>query len=641
MPEQQKSYDELVNEVERLRGKVSAQDKALKALQVRNENRKPQADICLRFAEFLPDAAVITDSEGTLLFANEQSKQLLGLSPQDVVAGRSLTEFIRPEDPDRDQRALEEPPQETSERALHRADESIVYVESTAMPIQYRDQPALFYLLRELTGKRRMELALSETQHLFYQVFQAVPAAISLIRLRDGVFLDVNQDFLSLTGYDREEAVGTSFWKLNLLPDTDITSYFQPSRREHTLDEYEINLHDKNGELRTVLLSTQHILIREEPCLLVIFVDITERIETIEAEQESRDLFRKVFHASPTPIALLRKSDGQILDVNKAVSSLTDYRRIEMLGRSFQDLDFWTRTKDRLAIQKALMVEGSVSDYEFDLHTKKSGQRTVLGSFQHISVHGEPGIMVVLNDITEQKAREHGLIQDKIEAEALSRLKMSIFTNITHEVRTPLTVILGFTSMLRQGVLPKYQRFVDLIERSGRRLTLMLDTMLDMAQLEAGTLNVTTRQFDVLDIIHSEIEALRPLARDKNLNLEILASSHPVRARMDDRIFARVFSNILDNAIKFTEEGDISIWAEENEKDINVMIRDTGIGINETFLPHIFDEFSQESTGMERTHQGSGLGLTVSQRLLNMAGGHIEVESMKGEGSLVTITLPR
>ncbi len=225
-------------------------------------------------------------------------------------------------------------------------------------------------------------------------------------------------------------------------------------------------------------------------------------------------------------------------------------------------------------------------------------------------------------------------------AEELYKLRSALFFNITHEVRTPLTVILGFTSMLRQGVREEYQRFVRVIERSGRRLLLMLDSFLDLAQLESGTLEIDRARFDVLDVVHAAAESFRPLIEERGLELRVVYPAERIHAPRGHRILDRVLSHLLDNAIKFTDKGAIELSVEKTGDFACITIRDTGIGIDSAFLPHIFDEFSQESNGMERTHQGSGLGLAVTKRLLDLTGGSIEVDSRKGQGSSFKVLFP-
>ena len=220
------------------------------------------------------------------------------------------------------------------------------------------------------------------------------------------------------------------------------------------------------------------------------------------------------------------------------------------------------------------------------------------------------------------------------------RFRSALLANLTHEVRTPLTVILGFTSMLRRGLQDRYHRFIHIIERSGRRLLLMLDTLMDLAQLEADTLELEPESCNVLDVVQSTAMNFASLAESKNLTLNIDLPSVTASAHLDPDRFERVITHLIDNAIKFTEEGSITVSATPTDDAVLIQVRDTGVGIEPAFMPHIFEAFAQESEGLSRTHQGSGIGLHVAERLIERMGGQITVESQKGRGSVFTVMVP-
>lgn len=362
-------------------------------------------------------------------------------------------------------------------------------------------------------------------------------------------------------------------------------------------------------------------------------------------QARDEDLYLQIFRATPTALAVVQSHDGTLLDVNTALARLCGQEAKQLVGTALRDIDVLVEAGLPELLQRQSQ-DNPARGEELDLHVRAGhdGQeehRVMLTTVHPLPGREPPRQLVVLSDVTRHKRAEQDLIRAKEEAEETSRVKMAILTNITHEVRTPLTVILGFTSMLRKGVREEYQRFVDLVERSGRRLMRMLDTMLDLAQLEAGTLDVEWQAFDVGETMYQEAESFREAAEEKGLTFQVRTPEHGFHACTDQRIFARVLGNLLDNALKFTEEGRIEVGLEGGADEVHVRVLDTGIGIDNAFMPKIYDEFVQGSTGLERTHQGNGLGLTVSQRLIEEAGGTIRVESSKGEGSLFTIVLPR
>lgn len=756
MQETAKSEQDLAQEVVRLRARLAEYETRFD-----------------RLIELVPDAVVITDANDEIRYVNAEAVRLAGAADAEELLGRSVFDFVFPDDvaPARvgeEWLRQAQRPAHGTLRILQLGGQAVP-VEAAAVPIMYEGEEALLSRARDLSGRRHLEQALSDTQDLFYHVFRIVPAALVICRLRDDVLLDVNDEFLAISGYAREEVIGARLSELGVLDEREIARVMATLDGEAARPELQLTVRRKDGTPRTVLATVRRIHVRSEPCLLGVWLDVTERERAAASEKTSRNLFRKIFETSPAAITISSMKDGRVLEANDATVRMSGFERDEIIGRPMaQD---WVNPEDRRRLIEQLQAGEAVENVTVAVYDRHGQEKVYEGSFQPLTVRGEPCLLsvvldvteqrkakdaldereatlrrfydtvsqmmgvveihdgdilhvsdsaasaafygttpeamrhrrarelgrppeeiarwikgfheskqrgepvlftylhergdeeprwltatlahvqtlpdgtdrfsYVVSDITEQKHTEQRLIEAKERAEAIAHLRSAILNNITHEVRTPLTVIVGFTSMLRKGVRPEYQRFVDLIERSGNRLMLMLDTILDLAQLEAGTFDVTPKDIDVIALIHEVMMPLRSLAEEKGLTLEPPALDQRLDACLDRRLFGRVLTNLIDNAIKFTEEGRIEIDAHADGDRLFVTVRDTGVGIDAEYLDRIFDEFSQESTGLERSHQGSGLGLAVTQRLVELAGGSIRVESNKGEGSLFTIELPR
>jgi signal transduction histidine kinase len=165
--------------------------------------------------------------------------------------------------------------------------------------------------------------------------------------------------------------------------------------------------------------------------------------------------------------------------------------------------------------------------------------------------------------------------------------------------------------------------------------------VLDLAQLEAGALELTATRIDLTDEVRQMLDEFRPQAQQKSIALCLETPDAPVEGNMDRAAFLRIATNLVSNAVKFTREGHVTVTLRPDGDTVEMRVEDTGIGISEGFLNQIFDEFRQESTGAARTHEGSGLGLTITQRLVDLMGGTIAVDSTPGEGSTFTVRLPR
>ena len=226
------------------------------------------------------------------------------------------------------------------------------------------------------------------------------------------------------------------------------------------------------------------------------------------------------------------------------------------------------------------------------------------------------------------------------EVEDTQRLRDTILSNLSHEFRTPLSGILGAAQILNYEVSDQGKEFVEMIEQSGRRLMNTLNSLLDLAGLRAGSLEAEPRVLDLGHEIESAVETLQPDADAKGLFLRVKPADGEIWIRVDQGHLHRVLQNLVGNAIKFTDAGGIVIELEQDEENVHIRVMDTGIGVDAEHLAHLFDEFRQESGGIDRQFAGVGVGLAVSRRLVEQMGGKLSAESQKGEGSTFTVTMP-
>ena len=606
---------------------------------------REQAAIQQRLVELLPDAIIITGTNDQLLFVNSAAVDMLGADSEDELLGTSLWDFVHPVSQshvrERKRQLHRGEPLGAMEHTLVRLDGSTIPIETASVPIVYQNQRAALVTARDLTGRKSMAEALSRTLDLFDKAFHLGPAALLIARMSDGVVLEASERMSELTGYQPHELVGRDVRQLEVWTDSCTRDELAQELVENgRLREAEFPIRRKDGTVRTLVVSAHQVDMRGDTCVLASAIDITERREAATAERESRALLHKIFHFSPAAIGIFCTDTNTFLDVNRAFADLVGYEPATLTRCSLDALDIWRDPGPFRAVQTALQEGGPVYDEEVTLRTADGTGVTTLSSFQQIQVEGSACILMVMTDITARKEAEDALRQAKEQAEEIAQFRSALLQNMTHEIRTPLTVILGFTSMLHQGIRDDYRRFVDLIERSGRRLLLTLDSLLDLAQLESGTLEVDTELHNVFDVVHGTASSLEPMADQKGLTFSLNLPASAVYARFDCELFSHALTHLVDNAIKFTEEGGVTITADIEGDAVQVHVKDTGVGIGEQFEARIFDAFSQESEGISRTHQGSGLGLTVAHRLIDRIGGRIDHASRKGQGSVFTIELP-
>lgn len=248
-------------------------------------------------------------------------------------------------------------------------------------------------------------------------------------------------------------------------------------------------------------------------------------------------------------------------------------------------------------------------------------------------------------DITAQKEVEQKILMAKEKAEEINNLRESFMRNMSHELRTPMNGIIGFASILEDQIEDStLQSFASDIHTSGQRLLQTLNGILDLANLESSSSQFQLEPINLLEICQYNLSVLSPLAETKDLEILIEDETKSPYMLGDRKSAEKVVFNLLQNAFKFTLQGSVALRIQDVIKDskpkIKLIIQDTGVGISEDFLPSIFDEFMQENIEHTRNFEGTGLGLTITRRLVQIMNGTIEVESQKGEGTTFTLIFP-
>ena len=317
---------------------------------------------------------------------------------------------------------------------------------------------------------------------------------------------------------------------------------------------------------------------------------------------------------------------------------LTEYGKSDLLGMVLTDLDPRNATPEYIRISTENPTE--VVTAKTEILTKNKQKVPVEISVTTVVVTDLQLTQVILRDIRGQEKYEEGLIQARNKAQEIARLQSAFLANMSHEIRTPLTSILGFASVLGEEVSGDHLSMIELIESSGNRLLETLNSVLELARLQAGKKEVTLSPVDISQQVRESIALFGKMALDKEIDLRVIEDGSQPFALLDIGAFNRIFSNILNNALKFTDDGFIEVRIFTDAQWVTIEIEDSGRGISEEFLPNMFKEFRQESTGFARTHEGSGLGLSIVNRLLQLMQGFISVTSTVSVGSCFKLGFP-
>jgi len=254
--------------------------------------------------------------------------------------------------------------------------------------------------------------------------------------------------------------------------------------------------------------------------------------------------------------------------------------------------------------------------------------------------------LIELNALLEHRVAERTteLAAAKELAETADQLKSAFLATMSHELRTPLNSIIGFTGILIQelpGPLNAEQRKqLEMVRESSRHLLSLINDVLDISKIEAGQLRIHREPFDLHTSIMKIIDLVKPLAEKKRLLLHANLAPATGTLVSDPRRVEQILLNLLNNAIKFTEKGTVTLGVETIEAAVRLSVSDTGIGIKPEDLSKLFEPFQQVDSGLTRQHEGTGLGLAICRRLAGLLGGKIDVTSALGKGSVFTLTLP-
>jgi PAS domain S-box-containing protein len=360
----------------------------------------------------------------------------------------------------------------------------------------------------------------------------------------------------------------------------------------------------------------------------------------------AEEQFRNAFEHSSVGKTMIYV-DGRYM-VNQAFAEMLGYSIAELEGKSWNDI---THPDDR---QKNLdtmdlMIGGEKESVRFEkryLHRDGHSVWVDLQSYLQRDKDENPIYFITsASNISEYKLMEEQLIRSKEEAERSNRLKDAFIANISHEIRTPLNAIIGFSDLIRDEMeeqkIGDYTSYFEIIHSSGNRLTRTVDMILNLSRLQVGEYEPHVTDLRPDGIIRGLIAEYRLVAQKKGLEINYENSVGDKGIRGDDYCVTHSISNLIDNAVKYTQTGLIRIMLYESpEGNVCLDVKDTGIGISDEFMPQLFNPFTQEDPGSTRRFEGIGLGLSIVYRLLTVTGATITARSNKGEGTTFTITFP-
>lgn len=507
--------------------------------------------------------------------------------------------------------------------------------------------------LSSIISYKKMEDKLKENEVYYRSLINNMHEDILVID-RDYRIKDINNQFLVSSKLNKKEVINSTCYEISHRYDRPcdqmgekcgLIDVFNTGKHHNQLHEH--YRADGSKCYVDILFSPLRNLDGEITHVIESVRDVTELISTRDLLQESEKRFKSIANSALEAIICTDRKGG-ITYWNDAAQRMFGYGKKEVLGKNFAllltDRD-WYRYKKSInsfvetgqgeIVGKTAKLTGlRKNGLEFPLEISVSSWE--LDDAIYFSA--------IIRDITERVVRNQTLENALNEARQANRVKDLFLANMSHEIRTPLNGILGFSQLLKE----KCQRqdledeenkiFFDMVDSSGKRLVRTVHEILDLSQIESGVYKYREELFDLIKLVNLIVAELRLSAEEKSLDVEVSHEKRELFISADKYTISQAISNLIDNAIKYTEKGRVSISSCRVNEQYELKIKDTGIGIAKDYMERMFDTFTQESEGYSKAYQGIGLGLSIVKRGLDLNKVKIEVESQKGVGTTVILT---
>jgi PAS domain S-box-containing protein len=476
----------------------------------------------------------------------------------------------------------------------------------------------------------------------------------------EGKITDMNEALANITGITREKLTGTDFFDYFTEPQM-AREVYQEVFANGSVANSPLTLRHKNGKLTDVLFNGS---VYKDDAGNVLGVVVVARDVTDQNLLSKYSL--SLIEASLDPLVTIN-TEGKITDMNEALANITGISREKLTGTDF--FDYFTEPQKAREVYQDVFANGYVADSPLTLRHKDGKLTDVLfnGSVYKDDRGNVLGVVIVARDVTDQKRIATELIEAKVFAELATgiaeeaksnaetaartaenavKAKQQFLSNMSHEIRTPMNAIIGFTKvLLKTDLSVKQKEYLTAIKMSGDALIVLINDILDLAKVDAGKMVFEQTPFKLALSISAMLHLFETKIQEKNLelvkeydeNIPDVLVGDPVRLH-------QIILNLVSNAVKFTTEGKITVSVKLLSEDddtvtIEFAVADTGIGIPESKIDKIFENFQQASSGTSRLYGGTGLGLAIVKQLVEPQGGTIGVKSKIDVGSTFSFTL--
>ena len=599
----------------------------------------------------IPDLIWLKDPAGVYISCNTMFERLVGTWAKDLAGktdydlfSRENAQFFR----ENDQKAMAAGKPTSNEEWLTFIDDGHHALFDVIKTPMYDSMGTLIGVLgigHDITHRKRMEVALTVSEEKFSKAFQLSPYAITLSSAKDGKLLEINDAFVTLSGFAREEALGHSSIDMELWVNLEDRSWVISTLLEgRGVQGKEFQFKKRNGEIATGLYSAQVIQLNNEPYMLSSINDITDRKLAEEALRESEEKYRYMFANNPQPMWIYDLETLAFLEVNHAAITHYGYSKEEFSQMTVKDIrpaeDVPKLIKDIREINTFRSPGGEWK------HIKKNGEVIFVEITAHSVAHnGNKARHVLVHDITDRKRAETEITLKNMQLIQAHAEKDKFFSIIAHDLRNPLSSFLRLTQIMDEEFTElsrdQIQQFTQGLRNSASNLYRLLENLLQWARLQRGLIPFNPKAIHLRSMIDESIAIALEPAKNKGIELTYTIPDE-LNVYADTYMLQTVIRNLVSNAMKFTSKGGkISLSAKTNgDNSIEISIADTGIGMNKSMIENLFRPDVQTGRPGTEGEPSSGFGLLLCKEFIEKHGGKIGVESEVGNGSAFYFTIP-
>ncbi len=607
-------------------------------------------------AENVADLIWATDSKLKFTFLSPSVKEVTGYEINDIIALK-FGEFIQEIPRElvinlnklRNNMAsdLLTDPDLKWETVLVRKDKSRVWIESKIQPLFTisNNFKGLIGVSRDITHRRESDIALRQSEEKFRSFFENTHAIILQIDPKDASIIDANSSAVGYYGFSEDEFRKMTFYDID--PDSkEAVDKYLVDIQEGNRSIFTMRHRLKNGRIRDVEVYPTPVESGNKLLFFIIVQDITRRKKAVNALKESESKKLALLKIIPDIIYVINMK-GELLDIYIDTPSNLSLPPDKMLGKNLTDIFPRKLHKRFMKAIDRVFTTREINSFEYSF--ERNGE--MVFEEARFIVSGQDEMLLIIRDITTLKRSEIELKKAWREAQKANTAKSVFLANMSHEIRTPINAIIGFTELLGKEIKDSnLGTYISSIKSSSKTLLSLIEDILDLSKIEAGEISLNVELVSLRAII-KEIKSIFWLKmQQKGLKFEIsIPSSLPDNLYLDEVRIRQALINLVGNAFKFTETGEIHVdifatkqvsAGDVNYLDLRINVTDTGIGIAPEFQEQIFEAFKQQDEQDSRKYGGTGLGLAISRRWVELMDGEISLKSKPGKGSTFSIKLP-